>query len=250
MKVVVCVKRVPDTETRIRIAPDGKSVDHAETNFVLNPYDEFAVEEAVQLKEKREAEVTVLSYGPEEATKEIRTALAMGAQKGVLVKDPAALTRGPTAVAQVLAASLKDMEFDLLLFGKQAVDDDNAAVGPMVASLLNLPCITQINSLEVGEGEVKAHRDVEGGKEVVSSPMPVALTAQKGLNEPRLPALKGIMKAKKIKIEQREPAAVEDRLEILSMEMPPERSGGKVVGEGAEAAPELVRLLKDEAKVL
>jgi len=250
MKVVVCVKRVPDTETRIRIGGDGKSLDHGETNFVLNPYDEYAVEEAVQLKEKQDAEVTVLSYGPEDATKEIRTALAMGADKGVLIQDANALNRDSLAVATVLAGALKGMEFDLLLFGKQAIDDDNAAVGPMVARLLDLPCVSLVNKLEVAEGKVTAQRDVEGGKEVIASSTPVVLTAQKGLNEPRLPALKGIMKAKKKKIETLEPAAAEDKVEILSLEMPPERSGGKVVGEGPDAAPELAKLLKEEAKVI
>jgi electron transfer flavoprotein beta subunit len=250
MKVVVCVKRVPDTETRIRIAGDGKSIDHGETNFVLNPYDEYAVEEAVQLKENAGAEVTVLSYGPEEATKEIRTALAMGADAGVLIKDAAALTRDSFAVATVLAQALRSMEFDLLFFGKQAVDDDNAAVGPMVAGLLDLPCVSAINKFEQADGTVTVQRDVEGGTEVITSPMPLVLTAQKGLNDPRLPALKGIMKAKKKKIEELEPQGVEDKVEILSLVLPPERQGGKVVGEGPDAAPELVRLLKDEAKVL
>ncbi len=250
MKIIVCVKRVPDTETRIRIAAGGKGIDNSEANFVLNPYDEYAVEEAIRIKEKTQAEVAVLSYGPEEATKEIRTAIAMGADKGILIKDPKALVRDAGAVASVLAAALKGMQFDLLFFGKQAIDSDEASVGPMTAQLLKLPCISFINKLEIGNGTVTAQRDVEGGKEVVASPMPVALTAQKGLNEPRLPALKGIMRAKKIPIEELAPAQVKDRVEVISLELPPQRKGGKVVGEGKDAAVPLAKLLKTEARVI
>ncbi|MHC4601445.1 MAG: electron transfer flavoprotein subunit beta/FixA family protein [Planctomycetota bacterium] len=251
MKIVVCVKRVPDTETRVKVAEDGLGIDPAGVSFVLNPYDEYAVEEAIRIKEKdKETEITVLCLGVGESTKEIRTALAMGCDTGVLIKDDAGPSRTPEEVAGILASALKGMEFDLLLFGKQAVDDDAAGVGTMVASRLGLPVVSFINGLELDGGKAVAKRDVEGGVETFELPLPAAFTASKGLNEPRLPALKGIMKAKKKKIAELTPAGGEVKTRIVKLELPAGRSGGKIVGEGPEAVPELVRLLKEEAKVL
>ncbi|MHC5081701.1 MAG: electron transfer flavoprotein subunit beta/FixA family protein [Planctomycetota bacterium] len=251
MKIIVCIKRVPDTETKIKIREDGVGIDSAGVNFVLNPYDEFAVEEAIQIKEKdKSSEITVLCYGVGESTKEIRTALAMGCDTGILIKDDSAPDRTPEVVSHVLAEALKGREFDLLLFGKQAIDDDTAGVGAMVAARLNLPVVSFINALEFQGEKAVARRDVEGGTETYEVKLPAVFTAQKGLNEPRLPALKGIMKAKKKKIEELQPAGGEARVAVVKLEMPTGRSGGKIVGEGPEAVPELVRLLKEEAKVL
>ena len=251
MKIIVCVKRVPDSETRIKIREDGKGIDSSGVNFVMNPYDEYAVEEAIRIKEKdKETHISVICYGVGESTKEIRTALAMGADDGILIKDDGAGDRTPGAVAEILSAAILGREFDLVLFGKQAIDDDTSGVGPMVASRLKLPVVCFINALDLQGDKAVAKRDVEGGVETLEAKLPAVFTAQKGLNEPRLPALKGIMKAKKKKIEELAPAEVSARVEVLKMELPSERAGGRIVGEGPEAVVELVRLLKEEAKVL
>jgi electron transfer flavoprotein beta subunit len=251
VKIAVCIKRVPDTETKIKIRENKTGIDASGVNFVLNPYDEYAVEEAIRLKEKGKAtEIAVLCYGPAEASKEIRTALAMGADSGILIKDAAASEKSPDAVAAVLAAALKGIPFDLLLFGKQAIDDDASGVGPMVAARLKIPVVSFINKLDLQDGKVVARRDVEGGTEIFETKLPCAFTAQKGLNEPRLPALKGIMKAKKMPIQELAPAAVANKVEVVQLQLPPPRAGGKVLGEGEAVVPELVRRLRVEAKVL
>ena len=171
MKVTVCVKRVPSTATRIKIAGGGKSIDENGIEYVINPYDEFAVEEGLkQVAAAGDGEVTILSLGPEAITKELRTCLAMGAAKAVhLVHD--STFRDSFSVAQVLAKQLESMESDLILFGRQAVDNDNAQVGPMVATILGLPCVPDIVKLEINGGEARAEREVEGGgREVYNVP--------------------------------------------------------------------------------
>ncbi|HYT04280.1 MAG TPA: electron transfer flavoprotein subunit beta/FixA family protein [Gemmatimonadales bacterium] len=250
MKIAVCVKRVPDSETRVKIAPDGKSLDAAGVKFILNPYDEFAVEEALQRKEQAGAgEVVVIALGPAAAQETIRTALAMGADRGVLLQADKIPADG-LEVAKALAAELKDGGYDLILFGKMAIDDYNHQVGPMVAELLGLPCVTTVAHLEIQGGRGTAEREIEGGVEVVEFPLPAVLTADKGLNEPRYPALKGIMAAKKKPLDVKPIALGVGGLEIVAMTLPPERKEGRIVGEGAAAVPELVRLLREEAKVL
>jgi len=250
MKLIVCIKQVPDTETRIKIGPDNRSIDLTDVNFVVNPYDEYAIEEALRIKERLgEGEVTVISLGPERTTSAIRTALAMGADNAVLLKTEDQPV-DPYSTAQALADVLRGMEYDLILFGKQAVDDDNAQVGPMVAELLGLPCVTVVTKLEISDGKIRAQREVEGGLEVVEAPLPAVITAQKDLNEPRYTSLRGIMMAKKKTIEEREPSLPDSKIKILKMEYPPAREAGKIVGEGKEAVPELVRLLREEAKVI
>ncbi len=250
MKIAVCIKRVPDTEARIKIAPDGKSLDEAGVKFILNPYDEFAVEEALQRKEKAGAgEVVVITLGPATAQETIRTALAMGADRGVLLQVDRTPLDG-LEVARALAAELKDGAYDLILCGKMAVDDYNHQVGPMVAELLGLPCVTAVAHLELEAGEGTAEREVEGGIEVVEFPLPAVLTADKGLNEPRYPALKGIMAAKKKPLDVKPVTLGAGGLELLAMMPPAERKEGRIVGEGPVAVAELVRLLREEAKVL
>src|SRR6266581_3865872 len=244
MKIAVCIKRVPDSETRVKIGSDGKRIDEAGVKFVLNPYDEFAVEEGL-----RRGEVTVLSLGPSGAQETIRTALAMGADRGVLLQTDAIPADG-FVTAQALAAELKAGGWDLILFGKMAIDDYDQQVGPMVAELLGLPCVTAVAHLEIEGGKGVAEREIEGGVEVVAFPLPAVLTADKGLNEPRYPALKGIMAAKKKPLEVKPVALGGGGFEILGLTPPAERKEGKIVGEGAAAVPELVRLLREEAKVL
>ncbi|HEV8265084.1 MAG TPA: electron transfer flavoprotein subunit beta/FixA family protein [Gemmatimonadales bacterium] len=250
MKIAVCIKRVPDSETRVKIAPDGKSLDEAGVKFVLNPYDEFAVEEALQRKEKAGAgEAAVFCLGPAAAQETIRTALAMGADRGVLLQTDRIPADG-IETAKALAAELQGGGWDLILFGKMAIDDYNHQVGPMVAELLDLPCVTAVAHLDLEPGKGVAEREIEGGIEVVEFPLPAVLTTDKGLNEPRYPALKGIMAAKKKPLEVKLVKPGQGAIEILAMTPPPERKEGKIVGEGPDAVPELVRLLQVEAKVL
>jgi len=250
MKIAVCIKRVPDSETRVKIAPDGKSIDEAGVKFILNPYDEFAVEEALRRKEKAGVgEVVVIALGPAAAQETIRTALAMGADRGVLLQADRIPADGLQA-ATALAAELKAGGYDLILFGKMAIDDYNHQVGPMVAELLDLPCVTTVAHLEIENGKGTAEREIEGGVEVVEFPLPAVLTTDKGLNEPRYPALKGIMAAKKKPLEVKPTTLAAGGLDVLALMPPPERQAGKIVGEGAAAVAELVRLLREEAKVL
>ncbi|MFB6240977.1 MAG: electron transfer flavoprotein beta subunit/FixA family protein [Gemmatimonadota bacterium] len=249
MKSIVCVKRVPDSGTRVRIADDGSGIDTSGVKYVLNPYDEFAVEEAIQLREEREeGSVTALCLGPADAEEQLRNALAMGADDAVLLEAEPPMD-GLT-VARALAGELEDRDFDLLFFGKQAIDDDNMQVPPMVAEMLGLPCATVVVDLEVEDGVATAHREVEGGHETVEMELPAVVSAQKGLNEPRYADLKGIMAAKKKPMEEKEVELADPSTELLSMREPEEGGEGEIVGEGPEAAPELARRLHEEAKVL
>ncbi|HET7790770.1 MAG TPA: electron transfer flavoprotein subunit beta/FixA family protein [Gemmatimonadales bacterium] len=251
MRIAVCIKRVADSETRVRIAADGRSLDEAGVKFILNPYDEFAVEEALQRKEKAGAgEVVVLALGGPAAQETIRTALAMGADRGILLQTDRVPADG-LETAKALAAELKaGGPWDLVLFGKIAIDDYNHQVGPMVAELLDLPCVTAAAHLDLADGNGTAEREIEGGVEVVEFPLPAVITADKGLNEPRYPALKGIMAAKKKPLEVKPISPGAGGVEVLAMTPPPERKEGRIVGEGAGAVPELLRILREEAKVL
>src|SRR5213594_5145289 len=250
MKIAVCIKRVPDSETRVKIAADGKALDEAGVKFVLNPYDEFAVEEALRRKEQAgSGEVVVVALGPAAAQETIRAALAMGVDRGVLLQVDRIPADG-LVVAQALAAELKDGGYDLILCGKMAIDDYNHQVGPMVAELLGLPCVTSIAHLEIAGGTGTAEREIEGGVEVVEFPLPAVLTTDKGLNEPRYPALKGIMAAKKKPLHVKPASLGAGGLEPVAMVPPAERKDGRIVGEGPDAVAELVRLLREDAKVL
>ena len=250
MKIAVCIKRVADSETRVKIGADGKSLDEAGVKFVLNPYDEFAVEEALQRRDKAgTGEVVVLALGPAPAQETIRTALAMGADRGVLLQADRVPVDGLEA-ARTLAAELKDGGYDLIVFGKMAIDDYNHQVGPMVAELLGLPCVTAVSHLDIDGTRGVAEREIEGGIEVVDFSLPAVLTTDKGLNEPRYPALKGIMAAKKKPLEVKPVQPGAGALDVVALTPPPERKEGKIVGEGAGAVAELVRLLREEAKVL
>jgi electron transfer flavoprotein beta subunit len=249
MKVIVCVKRVPDSESRIAKAKDGLAVDTQGVKFVLNPYDEYAVEEALKLKEAAgDGSVTIMTLGGEESKETLRTALAMGADQAVLLKGRPSVDGLGTA--EKLAEAIKGREFDLVLFGKQAIDDDNLQVPAMVAELLGLPCATVVTELQVDGGAVTATREIEGGHEIVEFELPGLIAAQKGLNEPRYPSLKGIMQAKKKPLEEVDAGDAESRLELIEVMNPPMRSAGQIVGQGADAVPELVRKLRDEAKVI
>jgi electron transfer flavoprotein beta subunit len=250
MKIAVCVKRVPDSETRVKIAADGKTLDEAGVKFVPNPYDEFAIEEALQRRDAAGGgEVVVLSLGPPAAQDTIRAALAMGADRGVLLQTDRIPADG-LEVAKALANELRHGGYDLIMCGKMAIDDYNQQVGPMVATLLDVPCVTAVARLAIDGRRGTAEREVEGGIEVVDFPLPAVLTTEKGLNEPRFPALKGIMAAKKKPLDAKPITLGAGGLDVLAMTPPAERTAGRIVGEGAAAVTELVRLLREEAKVV
>jgi electron transfer flavoprotein beta subunit len=249
VKSIVCIKRVPDSEARVAIGPDGRSLDPSGVKFVMNPYDEFALEEALARKEAAgEGSVTVVTLGTEAAKETLRSALAMGADEAVLLR--AEPPDDGLVVARALADALRGREFDLLLFGKQAIDDDNMQVPAMVAELLELPCATVVTALEIEGGRVTAHREVEGGHEVVEFDLPGVIAAQKGLNKPRHPSVRGIMMAKKKPLEEQDVELETSALEIVDLAPPPSRPEPEIIGEGAEAVPELVRRLREEARVL
>lgn len=251
MKIVVCVKQVPDTETKVVIGEGGKSIDPADVKFVMNPYDEFAVEEALKLKEAAgTGEVIVLTLGGEDAQPAMRTAMAMGADSGILLKAENTELADGLSVARALSAEIKDISPDLVLTGKMAIDGYGHQVAVMLAELLDMPALPTAKSLEIAEGKATVVRDIEGGKETITASLPCVVTAEKGLNDPRYPALKGIMQAKRKPLEIKEISLADQGLEILEMSYPPKKPDGRIVGEGAGAAEELIKLLRDEAQVI
>lgn len=248
MKILVALKQVPDTETKIKVAADGKSLDPADVKWITSPYDEYALEEAIRLKEGKGAEVVALSVGSDTAKDVLKNALALGADSAVLLKGDG---QGDAfAVAQMIAAYAKDKGFDLILCGNKGLGGDNAAMGPMLAELLGIAQANVIVKLELGEGTFKAEREIEGGSEIVEGALPAVITAQKGLNEPRYASLKGIMAAKKKTIEELDAAAVTAGAQVSSLALPPERPAGRLLeGDAAQQAQALLQALKDEAKV-
>ena len=250
MKIAVCVKRVPEMELRFSIAPDRKSLDQGGLKYEMGDFDGYALEVALQLVEKRgSGEVVLVTVGPDGVQEILRKGLAMGAARAIQLKADDVPVDG-LAVARALAAELGEGGYDLLLFGRMATDTASGTVGPMVAEMLDLPCVTAASQLEIDEGGGTARRDLEGAAETVRFPLPAVVTIDEGIARPRLATLKGIMAAKKKPLEVKPARLGEARLTVEAMALPPERSGGRIVGEGAEAVPELVRLLRTEAKVL
>ena len=252
MHVVICLKRVPDTTANIRIAATGRGIEPQGVEFILSTYDEIALERAIQLEEAGVVKkTTVLCLGPKDATKELRKALAMGADEAVhLVEDRE--FRDPAATAAVLAAALKDLAPDAVFCGWKAIDDDTSAVGGLLAEKLGFAYASFVTKLDAAAGakSFTVHREVEGATEVVDVPLPCVVTVQKGLAEPRFASLKGIMAAKKKPLVEKAPAAAENASELVALKAPPARPPGRIVGEGAAAVPELVRVLKDEVHAL
>ena len=251
MKIAVCIKRVADMETRFRISASGKAVDETGVKFDMGDFDSYAAEVALQLKEKRgTGEVVVISLGPDSVQEILRKAMSMGADRGVQLKVDA-VPADSLAIARALAAELQGGGYDLILFGKTALDSAAGVVGPMTAELLGLPVVTAASKLDVGDGRGSARRELEGAAELLEFPLPAVVTIDEGIARARYPSLKGIMAATKKPLEVR-PAqlAGEQCVAITKMELPPERSAGRIVGEGAAAVPELVRLLRTEAKVI
>ena len=250
MKIAVCIKRVPDMEMRFSIAGDRKSLDQGGLKYEMGDFDGYALEVALQLVEKESSgEVVLISLGPDGVQETLRKGLAMGATRAVQLKADE-VPFDAWSIAQALAAELKDGGYDLILFGRMATDTSNASVGPMTAELLGLPCVSSISELEITGDHGTARRDLEGAAEMVRFPLPAVLTIDEGIARPRLASLKGIMAAKKKPLEVKPAQLGEARLTIEAMALPPDRPPGKIVGEGAEAVPELLRLLQSEAKVL
>lgn len=249
MNVIVCVKRVPDTEARIRVDGSGTAIEKAGIKYDMSPYDAFALEAALQLKEERgEGQITLLTLGESSAQETLRKGLAMGADEAVLLTGDVSLDG--LATAKTLAEELKDADAPLILFGIKAADDDQQQVGPMVSVLLGRPCVTGVATFEVEGDTAVCHREVEGGAEVVEVDLPAVLCMTKGPDEPRLAALKGIMAAKRKPLEEKPASESPSRIRLEGLEEPPERAAGRIVGEGADAVPELVRLLREEANAL
>ena len=260
MEIIVLLKQVPATESFIGIADDGVSIKTEDIKWVINPYDEFAVEEALRIRSAHGGTVTIISAGPERSVEAIRTALAMGADKGMLIKDPAADKCDGLGIARILAAALKNIKFDLIIAGQRAVDDDNFQVGTAVAEFLSIPNISLVIKEEIADGKIRCCRTVEGGTVVLEAPLPALFTTQKGLNEPRYASLPGIMKAKRKPLDIKSLSDIgidaseigEPRAKVLAMKLPPEREGGRIIkGDSSQSiAAELVNALHKEAKVL
>jgi len=246
---VVCVKQVADTETRVKVAADGKSLDPAGVTWILNPYDEFALEQALSIREKQgSGEVVVISLGGAGVQSTLRSALAMGADRAIHVR--ADRPCDSLGVARALAAEIAPLKPDMVWLGRQAVDDDAAQVGPMLAELLELPGVTMVAHFELDGSKAVVEREIEGGREVVEVTLPALFTTDKGLNQPRYASLKGIMAAKKKPIDEKPAAPAEPVLEVVSLELPPPRGAGRIVGQGVAAIPDLIRALREEAKVI
>jgi electron transfer flavoprotein beta subunit len=259
MKIAVCIKQVPDTETRIRVAPEGKAILESDVNWVVSPYDEFAIEEALRIKEKQGGgEVVVLTVGPDRAQSALRNALAMGADAAVHLKDPLFEATDAAGVARALAAAIKPLGADLVLVGHLGVGGDNAQVPAMVAELLDLPQVTMAVKIALEDGRATVEREIEGAHEVWETSLPAVISAQKGLNEPRYASLKGIMAAKKKTIEARDAAALglsaadlAPRTRVVALELPPARPAVRMIeGDADMQVKELLRVLREEAKVL
>lgn len=257
MNIFVLMKRTFDTEEKI-VINNGK-VNEEGAEFIINPYDEYAIEEAIQVRDKLGGEVTVVTVGNEDAEKELRTALAMGCDKAVLINIEDDVEEGDQyTTAKVLAEYLKDKEPHLILAGNVAIDGGSGQVGPRVAEMLGIPYVTTITKLDIDGDKVTVVRDVEGDEEVIETSLPLLVTAQQGLNEPRYPSLPGIMKAKKKPLDELElddldleEDDVEAKTKTVEIFLPPKKEAGKILqGELADQVKELVTLLRTEAKVI
>jgi electron transfer flavoprotein beta subunit len=248
MKIVVCIKRVPDTAARIEVAASGTAIDTASVSFVTSPYDEFALEEALRLKEAHGGEVVAVCLGPAEAAKELRDALARGADAALHLQANPTST-DPHAVARALADALRPLAADLILFGYKAADDDDPQLPAQVATLLGLPCVTEATELLLDGKQLKVVREIAGGQQRASLPLPACISTHKTAHEPRIPNLKGIMAAKKKPLETRTITLATPELVLRKLAPPPARQAGrKIDGDGAVAA--IVAYLKNELKLI
>lgn len=252
MNIIVCIKQVPDTNTVIKIDASGKDIVRDDVSFIISPYDEFAIEEAIALKEKSgDGTVTLLTVGPERAKEALRSGLAMGADEAIhVLYEESPMQLDSLATAKLLAKALANKPYDIVFCGRQAIDDDALQIGSLLAELLNIPQISMVIKLDVEGNQIKASRTVEGGLQLLEAQTPILLTAQKGLNNPRYPSLKGIRAAKTKPIEQLEAGALgidlTAKVAIQELSLPPARPAGRIVSD----VNELVRLLHEDAKVI
>jgi electron transfer flavoprotein beta subunit len=260
MRIVVCVKQVPDTETRVRIAASGDAISEADvSSWIVSPYDEFAIEEALKIKEAKGGEVVLVTLGPDRAQTALRTGLAMGADRALHVKDAALDASDTLGTARALAAAILSLApFDLVLCGQQGVGGDNSQIPGMLAEILDLPQVTVAVRIEIGDGRATIEREVEGARETWETSLPAVVSAQKGLNDPRYASLKGIMAAKKKEVRVLDgsalgldAAALAPKVKAVAMELPPARPAVRMIeGDPDTQAKELIRLLHEEAKVI
>jgi len=250
VKIAVCIKRTPDSESRFRIASSGTTIDESGLKFDIDDFASYAVEVALQLNEKQgPGETVVYAIGPDSVQETLRKAMSMGADRAVQLKTDAVPHDG-LAVAKALAAELKGGGYDLVLFGKHAFDTSGGIVGTATAQLLGIACVTAASKLDIANGRGTARRELEGAGEIVEFALPAAVTIDEGIARPRYPSLKNIMAAKKKPLESKPAQLGPARVRVKSMELPPDRPPGRIIGEGVAAVPELVRLLHTEAKVL
>jgi len=259
MRIVVCLEQVPDTETRIRIAPEGDRIAEQDVSWIVSPYDEFAIEEALRIKEQKGGDVVLVSLGPDRVQSALRTGLAMGADSAVHVKDSAFDAGDSLATARGLAAAIRTLApFDLVLTGQQGVGGDHSQIPGLLAELLDLPQVTVVVKVEVQDGRATVEREIEGARETWESSLPAVISAQKGLNEPRYASLKGIMAAKKKPLAVKDasalgldPGALAPKTRVLALELPAARPPVRMIeGDPDTQARELIRLLHEEAKVI
>ncbi len=250
MKIAVCIKRVPEMDVKFKIAANGLGIDEAGLKYDMADFDGYAVEAALQMVEKLgTGEVVVISLGPDVVQETLRKAMSMGATRAVQLKADH-VPFDSMATAKAIAAELQGGGFDLIMFGRMSTDNATGAVGLMVGELLGVPVVHACSKLEIADGKGTARRELEGGAEFVSFSLPAIVTIDEGIARPRYPSLKGIMAAKKKPLDIRPAQLGEQRLTVVRMELPAERQAGRIIGEGAAAVPELVRLLQTEAKVL
>jgi electron transfer flavoprotein beta subunit len=256
VNIIACVKQVPDTEAQIKVKADGSGIEEGQIKWVMNPYDEYGVEEALRMKEKNGGDVTIISVGPARAMETIRTALAMGADKGVHVSDPVFDKADAYVTASALAAVIKGLPHDIIFCGQRAIDDDSGQVGAIIAELLGIPQLTIVTKTEYAAPTIKVIRPIEGAQLSIEASLPCVITAQKGLNEPRYASLPGIMKAKKKPVDVKNAAALgiatEAKAKVAKTVPPPARAPGKIIcgDDPAQKAVEVARLLREEAKVI
>ena len=249
MKVLVAIKRVVDANVKVRVKGDGTGVDLTNAKMAINPFCEIAIEEAIRIKESGVAdEVIAVSVGPQVSQEQIRTALALGADRGILVQTDEQVE--PLAVAKILKTLVDKEDIDLVILGKQSIDTDNNQVGQMLAALCNYPQGTFASKAEIKDGKIEVTREIDGGEQTVLLSLPAILTTDLRLNEPRYASLPNIMKAKKKPIDATTPAElgidITSKLQTLSIAAPAERTAGIIV----ESVEELVNKLKTEAKVI
>jgi electron transfer flavoprotein beta subunit len=261
VKIIVCMKQVPDTTTRIRVAPDGKNIVDSDVSWIVGPYDEFAIEEAIKIKEAKGSggEVILVTIGPDRVASALQKGLAMGADSAVHLKDPLFDATDTLGTAKALAAAIKTLApFDLVLTGQQGVGGDNSQIPGLLAELLDLPQVTVAVKIEVQDGKAVVEREIEGAHEIWETSLPAVISAQKGLNEPRFASLKGIMAAKKKPVTTKDAAALgltaqdlASATPLVALSLPPDRAPVKMIhGDAAAQASELIRLLHEEAKVI